>query len=157
MELYWIFGEWKHQGRISCYCVDSEKYRDLSNTEKQTIGFSERVSFLISFNEWVNIIQSTFHYVFFCFFHWHWYLSAKFYRIKVGIWAMSVLGNVVAQWLLSASDLRPEGREFEPWPLHPRCVLRQNTYVAQCLSPPRCINGNQGQPDKMLGGNAALD
>ena len=29
--------------------------------------------------------------------------------------------------------------------------------VAQCFSPPRCINGNQqiawGQPDKMLGGN----
>ena len=26
-----------------------------------------------------------------------------------------------------ASDLGPEGREFEPWPLHPRCVLRQDT------------------------------
>ena len=24
-------------------------------------------------------------------------------------------------------DLGPEGREFEPWPVHPRCVLRQNT------------------------------
>ena len=29
--------------------------------------------------------------------------------------------------LISASDLGPEGREFEPWPVHPRCVLRQNT------------------------------
>ena len=31
-------------------------------------------------------------------------------------------GLVVSAW-----DLRPEGREFEPWPVHPRCVLRQNT------------------------------
>ena len=29
--------------------------------------------------------------------------------------------------MVGASDLRPEGREFEPWPVHPRCVLRQNT------------------------------
>ena len=43
--------------------------------------------------------------------------------------------------MVSALDLGPEGREFEPW----------------CLSPPRCVNGNQqiawGQPDKMLRGN----
>ena len=45
--------------------------------------------------------------------------------------------------VVSASDLGPEGREFEPWPVHPRCVLS--------------MNGNQqialGQTDKMLGGN----
>ena len=29
--------------------------------------------------------------------------------------------------VVSASDLKPEGREFEPWPVHLRCVLRQNT------------------------------
>ena len=56
--------------------------------------------------------------------------------------------------VVSASNLGPE---FKPWPVHPRCVLRQITQVSQCLSPPRCINGNQeiawGQPDKMLGGN----
>ena len=45
--------------------------------------------------------------------------------------------------VVSASDLGPEGREFEPWRVHPRCVLRQNTQLPQCLSPPRCINGNQ--------------
>ena len=59
--------------------------------------------------------------------------------------------------VVGASDLGTEGREFEPWPVHPRCVLRQNTSLSQFLSPPRCINGNQqiacGQPDKMLGGN----
>ena len=59
--------------------------------------------------------------------------------------------------MVSASDLGPEGREFKPWPVHPRCVLRQNTELSQYLSSPRCINGNQqiawGQPDKMLGGN----
>ena len=52
--------------------------------------------------------------------------------------------------MVSASELGPYGREFEPWPVHPRCVLGLNT-------PPRCINGNQqiawGQHDKMLGGN----
>ena len=59
--------------------------------------------------------------------------------------------------VVSASGVGPEGREFEPWPVHPHCVLRQNTQLSQCLSPPRCINGNQqialGKPDKMLGGN----
>ena len=59
--------------------------------------------------------------------------------------------------MVSASDLGSEGREFEPWPVHPRCVLRQSTYLSQCLSPSRCINGNQkiswGQPAKLLGGN----
>ena len=29
--------------------------------------------------------------------------------------------------VVSASDLGSEGREFEPWLVHPRCVLRQNT------------------------------
>ena len=29
--------------------------------------------------------------------------------------------------LVSALDLEPEGQEFEPWPVHPRYVLRQNT------------------------------
>ena len=57
----------------------------------------------------------------------------------------------------AASDLRPKGREFEPWQVHPCCVVRQNTELSQSLSPPRFINGNQqttwGQPDKMLGGN----
>ena len=28
--------------------------------------------------------------------------------------------------VVSASDLGPEGREFEPWPVYPRCVLRQS-------------------------------
>ena len=28
--------------------------------------------------------------------------------------------------VVSALDWRPEGREFEPWPVHPRCALRQN-------------------------------
>ena len=59
--------------------------------------------------------------------------------------------------MLSGSDFGPESREFEPWPVKPRCVLGQNTELSQCLSPPRCINGNQhiarGEPDKMLVGN----
>ena len=59
--------------------------------------------------------------------------------------------------MVGASDLGPEGREFEPWPVHPRCVLSQITLLSQCLSLPRCINGNQqiawGQRNKMLGGN----
>ena len=58
--------------------------------------------------------------------------------------------------MVSVSDLGPSGGEFEPWPVHPRCVLRQNTQLSQCLSPARCINGKQqiseGQPDKLLGG-----
>ena len=28
--------------------------------------------------------------------------------------------------VVSASDLGAEGREFEPWLVHPSCVLRQN-------------------------------
>ena len=28
--------------------------------------------------------------------------------------------------MVSASDLGSEGREFDPWPVHPRGVLRQN-------------------------------
>ena len=59
--------------------------------------------------------------------------------------------------VVCASDSGPEGREFELAGAHPRCVLRQNTQLSQCLSPPRCINGNHqiawGQPDKMMGGN----
>ena len=50
--------------------------------------------------------------------------------------------------VVSASDMGPEGREFKPWPVHP---------FSQCLSSPRCSNGNQqitwGQPDKMLRGS----
>ena len=45
--------------------------------------------------------------------------------------------------MVSATDLGPDSREFEPWPVHPRCVLRQNTSLSQCIPPPRCINGNQ--------------
>ena len=49
--------------------------------------------------------------------------------------------------MVSASDLGPQGA--------PRlCSLAKHL---QCLSPPRCINGNQqiawGQPNKMLAGN----
>ena len=29
--------------------------------------------------------------------------------------------------MVGASDLGPEGREFDPQPVHPGCVLRQNT------------------------------
>ena len=29
--------------------------------------------------------------------------------------------------VVSASNLGPAGRELEPWLVHPRCVLRQNT------------------------------
>ena len=28
--------------------------------------------------------------------------------------------------MVSASDVGPEGRELEPWPVHPCCDLRQN-------------------------------
>ena len=45
--------------------------------------------------------------------------------------------------MVGASDLGPEGREFEPWPVHRRCVLRQSSLLSQCLSSARCINGNQ--------------
>ena len=61
--------------------------------------------------------------------------------------------------VVSASDLGPEDREFEPWPGHPRCVLRQNTELSQCLSLSTQVyqwepaNLLWGQPDKMLGGN----
>ena len=43
-------------------------------------------------------------------------------RIKNEIFRGRRGGSVVG-----ASYLGPEGREFEPWPLHPRCVLRHNT------------------------------
>ena len=45
--------------------------------------------------------------------------------------------------MVGATDLGPNGLKFEPWPVCLRCVLRQNTSISQCLSPPRCINGNQ--------------
>ena len=32
---------------------------------------------------------------------------------------------------------------FEPWPGTLCCVLRQDTLLSQCLSPPRCTNGYQ--------------
>ena len=44
--------------------------------------------------------------------------------------------------MVSASDLIPEGREFEPWPVYPCCVLRQNTKLSQCLSPSRWETAN---------------
>ena len=28
--------------------------------------------------------------------------------------------------MVSEPDMGPEGGEFEPWSVHPRCVLRQN-------------------------------
>ena len=55
--------------------------------------------------------------------------------------------------VVNASDLGPEGREFEPWLVHLRCVLRQNT-----LTVPLCTQANKwgpshflpwGQPDKI--------
>ena len=48
--------------------------------------------------------------------------SLKLRRAKNTVRQRDGGGSVV-----SASDLGPEGREFEPWPVHPRCVLRQNT------------------------------
>ena len=44
--------------------------------------------------------------------------------------------------MVSASDLGPEGREFEPWKVHPRCVLRENLQLSLCLSPPKWEPGN---------------
>ena len=43
-----------------------------------------------------------------------------------------MINHLLTTWrrggsVVSASDLGPEGRELEPWPVHPRCVLRQNT------------------------------
>ena len=35
--------------------------------------------------------------------------------------------------MVSASDLEPEGREFEPWPVHPRRVLRRNTTTLKII------------------------
>ena len=55
--------------------------------------------------------------------------------------------------MVGASDVGSKGREFEPWPVHPFCLPRQNTQLSQCLSPPRCINGYQQIAYKMLGGN----
>ena len=48
--------------------------------------------------------------------------------------------------MVSASDLGPEGREFEPWPVHPRCVLRQNT-----LTVPLSIQVYQWEPANCFG------
>jgi len=33
-----------------------------------------------------------------------------------------------------------EGSGFMPWPETLCCILGQDTFLAQCLSPPRCIN-----------------
>ena len=41
--------------------------------------------------------------------------------------------------MVSASDLRSEGREFGEPTL---CSLVKHE-LSQCLSPPRCVNGNQ--------------
>ena len=35
------------------------------------------------------------------------------------VYIMNSVGDVVDQWLVR--------RDFNPWPVHPRCVLRQNT------------------------------
>ena len=50
------------------------------------------------------------------------YCLFKLYFTDEGETGGSRGGSVV-----SASDFEPEGREFEPCPVHPRCVLRQNT------------------------------
>ena len=44
-------------------------------------------------------------------------------------------GDAVASWLVRSTP------GFEPWPGTLRCVLRQDTLLSRCLSPPRCING----------------
>ena len=38
-----------------------------------------------------------------------------------------VIGGRRGGSVVGGSDLAPEGREFEPWPVYPHCVLRQNT------------------------------
>ena len=55
-----------------------------------------------------------------------------YYQVISGI-----VGDVVAQWLARRTwDLKVESS------VHPCCVLRQNTLLSQCLSPPRCMNGD---------------
>ena len=49
-----------------------------------------------------------------------------------------------ARWPHSwCARLRSERSGFEPWPGTLCCVLRQDTLLSQCLSPPRCTNGYQ--------------
>ena len=59
--------------------------------------------------------------------------------------------------MVSASDLGPEGREFEPWPVEssspghgPRCVLRQNTLNSHSAS---LMGMGMMGTSKMLAGN----
>ena len=54
-----------------------------------------------------------------------------------------------------SADLGPEGREFEPWPVHPRWVFRRNSHSPSLhqvykWEPANCFGR---KPDKMLGGN----
>ena len=48
--------------------------------------------------------------------------------------------------MVSASDLGPEGLEFEPWPVHPRCVLRQNNSHSASLHPGVTCDGLVSHP-----------
>ena len=50
------------------------------------------------------------------------------------------LGGTVASCEL---DSWLSGPSFKPWTGTLRCVLGQETWLSQCLSPPRCINGYQ--------------
>ena len=43
--------------------------------------------------------------------------------------------------ILDAFILRIERSGFEPWPGTLCSVLEHDTYLSQCLSPPRCIHG----------------
>ena len=54
--------------------------------------------------------------------------------------------------VVSASDLGAEGREFEPWPVHPRCVL-SSWAKHLTLKEPLSTQMNKCQNDKMLGGS----
>ena len=53
-----------------------------------------------------------------------------------------VYNITVARWPHGlCARLRSEWSGFEPWPGTLCCVLRQDTLLSRCLSPPRCING----------------
>ena len=45
-----------------------------------------------------------------------------------------IVGDVVAKWLVRRT-LRPEGQEFEPWLVHPCCVLRPYLYLSKAMFP----------------------
>ena len=48
--------------------------------------------------------------------------------------------------MVDASDLRPERQEFDPWPAHLRCVLRQNTQLSQSHRDEYCTDEPSGSP-----------